>query len=137
MTCTVVHSLNSRLYILTINSQLLIYLSMLCSKQFSLSVKLPPYACSLRPPGKFSRLIKESRAVSSEIIGGVGGWWCIFIYSCSARRISFESDCFYGSEHGYMNIHPPPHYRVYRHGLVKGNSMNIEIRFPYLKELLK
>jgi hypothetical protein len=32
-----------------------------------------------------------------------------------------------------MNIH----YRVYRHGLVKGNSMNIEIRFPYLKELLK
>jgi hypothetical protein len=46
---------------------------MLCSKQFSLSVKLPPYACSLRPPGKFSRLIKESRAVSSEIIGGGGG----------------------------------------------------------------
>ena len=26
--------------------------------------------------------------------GGGGG--CIFIYSCSARRISFESDCFYG-----------------------------------------
>jgi hypothetical protein len=26
---------------------------------------------------------------------GEGGR-CIFIYSCPARRISFESDCFYG-----------------------------------------
>jgi hypothetical protein len=33
------------------------------------------------------------RAVPSAIIGGGG---CIFIYSSSARRISFESDCFYG-----------------------------------------
>ena len=35
------------------------------------------------------------RAVARPIIGG-GGGGCIFIYSCSARRISFESDCFYG-----------------------------------------
>ena len=34
------------------------------------------------------------RAVARTIIGGGGG--CIFIYSCSARRISFEIDCFYG-----------------------------------------
>jgi hypothetical protein len=62
----------------------------------------------------------------------------IFIYSCSARRISFESDCFYGIEHEYMNIYPPsPLSRLYRNGTVKGNSMNIEIRFPYLKEVLK
>jgi hypothetical protein len=46
------------------------------------------------------------RAAARPIIGG----GCIFIYSCSARRISFESDCFYSTvcEHEYMNIHPPP-----------------------------
>ena len=33
------------------------------------------------------------RTVPRAIMGG-GGY--IFIYSCSARRISFESDCFYG-----------------------------------------
>ena len=38
---------------------------------------------------------QKSSAVPSAIIGGGGG--CIFIYSCSARRISFESDCFYGT----------------------------------------
>ena len=38
---------------------------------------------------------KVFRAVVRPIIGGVGGGG-IFIYSCSARRISFESDCFYG-----------------------------------------
>ena len=32
-------------------------------------------------------------AVARTLIGG-GGY--IFIYSCSARRISFEIDCFYG-----------------------------------------
>jgi hypothetical protein len=35
---------------------------------------------------------------------------CIFIYSCSARRISFESDCFYGMG-TWLNISictPPP-----------------------------
>ena len=41
--------------------------------------------------GKFSL----TRAVARTIIGG-GGGGCILIYSCSARRISFEIDCFYG-----------------------------------------
>ena len=30
------------------------------------------------------------------VVGGEGWEGGIFIYSCSARRISFESDCFYG-----------------------------------------
>ncbi len=38
--------------------------------------------------------------------------WCIFIYPCSARRISFEiefiSKEIRRAEHEYMNIHPPP-----------------------------
>ncbi len=33
-----------------------------------------------------------NRAVTRALIGGGGG--CIFIYSCSARRISFEISCF-------------------------------------------
>ena len=35
--------------------------------------------------------VGEPRPFLDAIIGG-----CIFIYSCSARRISFESDCFHG-----------------------------------------
>ena len=33
------------------------------------------------------------RGVTRALIGG-GGGGCIFIYSCSARRISFEFRCF-------------------------------------------
>ena len=44
-------------------------------------------------------------------MGGGGGGGCIFIYSCSARRISFEikfiSKEIRRAEHEYMNIHPP------------------------------
>jgi hypothetical protein len=36
-----------------------------------------------------------------------------------------------------MNIPPPPLIIASSNGPVKGKSMNIEIRFPYLKELLK
>ncbi len=45
--------------------------------------------------------------VTRALIGG----GCIFIYSCSARRISFEikfiSKEIRRAEHEYMNIHPP------------------------------
>ena len=34
----------------------------------------------------------RTRAVARALIGGGGG--CIFIYSCYARRISFEISCF-------------------------------------------
>ncbi len=48
--------------------------------------------------------------VTRALIGG-GGGGCIFIYSCSARRISFEikfiSKEIRRAEHEYMNIHPP------------------------------
>jgi hypothetical protein len=40
---TLVHSLDSKLYILTINSQLLIFEHVVLYKQFSLRVKLRPY----------------------------------------------------------------------------------------------
>jgi hypothetical protein len=39
--------------------------------------------------------VGEPRPFLDAIIGG-GGGGCIFIYSCSAQRISFESDCFHG-----------------------------------------
>ena len=45
---------------------------------------------------------------SRALIGG----GCIFIYSCSARLISFEinliSKEISRAEHEYMNMHPPP-----------------------------
>ncbi len=51
-----------------------------------------------------------SRGVTRALIGG-GGGGCIFIYSCSARRISFEikfiSKEIRRAEHEYMNIQPP------------------------------
>ena len=54
----------------------------------------------------------ESRAVTRTLIGGGG---CIFIYSCSARQISFQIDQFEfdwkkyrRAEHEYVNIHHPP-----------------------------
>ena len=51
----------------------------------------------------------EDSGVTRALIGGGGG---IFIYSCSARRISFEikfiSKEIRRAEHEYMNIHPPP-----------------------------
>ena len=51
-----------------------------------------------------------SRAVARPIIF-LGG--CIFIYSCSARRISFESDSFYGMWTWIYEYTPsPPNYRV-------------------------
>ena len=50
-----------------------------------------------------------SRGVTRALIWGGG---CIFIYSCSARRISFEMNLISKeirrAEHEYMNIHPPP-----------------------------
>ena len=53
----------------------------------------------------------ETSGVTRALIGG-GGGGCIFIYSCSARRISFEikfiSKEIRRAEHEYMNIHPPP-----------------------------
>ena len=57
----------------------------------------------------FKLRLKKPRAVPSAIIGGGG----IFMYSCSARRISFESDLFLR----YVNMNiwispPPPNYRV-------------------------
>ena len=57
----------------------------------------------------------ESRAVTRTLIGGGGGGGCKFIYSCSARQISFRIDQFEfdwkkyrRAEHEYMNIHHPP-----------------------------
>ena len=41
-------------------------------------------------------LFAECSAVARTIIGGGGGGWHIFIYSCSALLISFEINCFYG-----------------------------------------
>ena len=50
------------------------------------------------------------RAVARALIGGGGG--CIFIYSGSARLVSFEikliSKEASRAEPEYMNIHPPP-----------------------------
>ena len=50
-----------------------------------------------------------TRAVARALIGGVG---CIFIYSGSARLVSFElkliSKEVSQAEPEYMNIHPPP-----------------------------
>ncbi len=52
----------------------------------------------------------QSSGVTRALIGG-GGGGCIFIYSCSARRISFEMNIISKeirrAEHEYMNIHPP------------------------------
>ena len=54
--------------------------------------------------------VVELSGVTRALIGGLGG--CIFIYSCSARRISFEikfiSKEIRRAEHEYMNTHPPP-----------------------------
>ena len=54
-------------------------------------------------------LINVSRAVARALIGGGGG--CIFIYSGSARLVSFEikliSKEVSRAEPEYMNIHPP------------------------------
>ena len=53
--------------------------------------------------------LPNSRAVARALIGGGG---CIFIYSASARLISFEmkliSKEVSRAELEYMNIHPPP-----------------------------
>ena len=35
------------------------------------------------------KLLKGNTAVARTLIGG-GGGWCLFIYSCSARLVSFE-----------------------------------------------
>ena len=54
------------------------------------------------------------RAVARALIGGGGGGGggCIFIYSGSARLVSFEvkliSKEVSWAEPEYMNIHPPP-----------------------------
>ena len=49
------------------------------------------------------------RDVTRTLIAGGG---CLFICSCSARRISFEfkliSKEIRGTQHKYMNKHPPP-----------------------------
>ena len=52
-----------------------------------------------------SKIVIVVRSVASSISGGGG---LVFIYSDSAQLISFEIDCFYGVEHEYMNISPPP-----------------------------
>ena len=55
------------------------------------------------------RISPLSRAVARTLIGGGGG--CIFIYSGSARLVSFEikliSNEISRAEPEYMNIHPP------------------------------
>ena len=48
------------------------------------------------------------RAVARPIMGGGGGGGGIFIYLCFARRISFESDCFYGMWTWIYEYTPPP-----------------------------
>ncbi len=57
-------------------------------------------------------MVMLNSGVTRALIGGGGGGGCIFIYSCSARRISFEikfiSKEIRRAEHEYMNIHPPP-----------------------------
>ena len=62
---------------------------------------------------KFSEMLLQIvlvRAVARALIGGGGG--CIFIYSGSARLVSFEikliSKEASRAEPEYMNIHPPP-----------------------------
>ena len=59
--------------------------------------------------GKNSSRIKATRAVARALIGGGG---CIFIYSGSARLVSFEikliSKEATRAEPEYMNITPPP-----------------------------
>ena len=54
-----------------------------------------------------------SRDVTRTLVGG-GKGGCIFIYSCSARRVSFQIHQFEydlkearQAEHEYMNIHIP------------------------------
>jgi hypothetical protein len=37
-----------------------------------------------------------SALITEPQLDAITGGGCIFIYSCSARRISFESHCFYG-----------------------------------------
>ncbi len=57
-----------------------------------------------------SECMCDSGVTRALIWGGGGG--CIFIYPCSARRISFEMNLISKeirrAEHEYMNIHPPP-----------------------------
>ncbi len=60
-----------------------------------------------------ARILGLISGVTRALIRGGGGeGGCIFIYSCSARRISFEikfiSKEIRRAEHEYMNIHPPP-----------------------------
>ena len=62
---------------------------------------------SVSKNGPFAKLC--TRAVARALIGGGGG--CIFIYSGSARLVSFEikliSKEASRAEPEYMNIHPP------------------------------
>ena len=60
----------------------------------------------------FTRIVgilkgNATSGVTRALIGG----GCIVIYSCSARRISFEMNLISKeirrAEHEYMNIHPP------------------------------
>ena len=41
-----------------------------------------------------SPLANDNRAVARTLIGGGGGGGCLFIYSCSARLVSFQIDKF-------------------------------------------
>ena len=56
-------------------------------------------------------LSAELRAVARALIGGGGGGVCIFIYSGSARLVSFEMKLIpkevSRAEPEYMNMHPP------------------------------
>ncbi len=60
----------------------------------------------------FSHLLEIARGGCSGVTRALIGGGCIFIYSCSARRISFEMNLISKeirrAEHEYMNIHPPP-----------------------------
>jgi hypothetical protein len=54
-------------------------------------------------------MLGTTSGVTRALIEGGG---CIFVYSCSARLISFEMNLnskeIRRAEHEYMNIHPPP-----------------------------
>ena len=65
-----------------------------------------PYYCRQFCPGP---------SLDRALIGG-----CIFVYSCSARLVSFEIKLIdvSGAEPEYMNIHPPPPISVLATALI-------------------
>ena len=75
-----------------------------------MQIRVLCFAIHINPLGeKFKcKMLTFNRAVARTLIGG-----CIFIYSGSARLVSFEmkliSKEVSRAEPEYMNIHPPKH----------------------------